>query len=534
MWRWVTRGLVLTLMAALFVPALTAQQFSFVGDLELPSADPAIQHSGMILVRGWALDPGIISKIELYVDDQFQHTLNIRLPRIDLAEAFPDYPGIHEAQPGFQTGFSANRFTSGPHTVEIRVYTSDGQVHFLGRRTININNGINQAPFGSVDIPDLNGIHNATGSFPVNGWAADTDGILRVEVQIDGANMQGAMYGDPRPDVANAYPDFPAAGLSGFVANVDTTRIANGVHLLTVIATDRRGMSRMIGRRQIQVFNNDTFLNPFGVLEEPLRDATLYGDCTGTPPIISPFIRNDAHITPVRGWALDLGTRQDQGRVAYIELLVDGVPWLTTDDCGIMFGQYANCYGLPRHDVHRFYPSYPDAPRAGFFFTLDVGALLLSGVREGFHRMSVRVSDRDQTFTELPNRDGIPVFLQCDAPGRDHPSFGYIDYPEFQDYVGGMVTFRGWALDENGVNTVEILIDGNFVGNAQYGLIRTDVANVHPQFVSQSRTAGWAFTMDTSRLTDARHRVTVRVTDQLGRAVEIGSKDFYTENNPSQ
>ena len=65
MWRWVTRGLILTLLA-LFAPALLAQ--GFIGDLELP--DPTRVQSGMVIVQGWALDPNSLTKMELWVDDQ--------------------------------------------------------------------------------------------------------------------------------------------------------------------------------------------------------------------------------------------------------------------------------------------------------------------------------------------------------------------------------------------------------------------------------------------------------------------------------
>jgi N-acetylmuramoyl-L-alanine amidase len=533
MWRWVTRGLVLSL-AALLSTAAFAQSTDFVGALELP--DPGVPQSGVILVKGFALDLQQIYKIELYVDDVFQHNVNTGIPRIDVVEAYPNWPGIHNAAPGFQTGFLASRFSNGPHTVSVKVFTSDKRVVEVGRRSINIDNTINQSPFGSVDIPDLSGIYNASGSFPVSGWATDTDGILRVDVLIDDLNMQAAMYGDPRPDVGNTYPDFPAALFSAFIANVDTTRVPDGVHLLTVRATDRLGMARVIGRRQIQIFNNEANLKPFGYLDEPKRDAVLYGTlCGAPPPVVSPPTNPSAHITPVRGWALDLATRTDVGRVSYVELLIDGVRWASTDDCNFssIFGAYTNCYGLPRYDVERYYPNYPDAPRAGFMFTLDVGARISLGVRPGNHVMKVRVGDQQQTFAELPNRDGIPVFFTCADQNFDFAALGFIDFPTTYDYVKGNVTFQGWAIDENaGVAVVEIIIDGNFVGQAQYGYPRPDVQEANPQIFA-ARNSGWKFTMDTTKLSNARHRLTVRVRDQQSHVSEIGSVDFYTQNPPT-
>ncbi len=527
MWRWVTRGLVLTIVA-LCAATVFAQQ-PFVGVLDQP--DPAVTQTGMVLVRGWALDPQQISRIGLYVDDQFQYDVNMGLPRIDVIEAYPNYPGIQNAAPGFQTGFLASRFSNGPHTVYVKVTLSDNSVQILGTRTINIDNTINQSPFGFVDIPDLSGSYNASGSFPVSGWAADTDGIREIDVQIDGLNYQSAMYGDPRPDVANTFPDFPAALFSGFVANVDTTRIVDGVHLLTVMATDNNGMTKMIGRRQIQVFNSEGNLKPFGYLDEPKRDAVLYGTFCGTIPQVSPAINPQSHITPVRGWALDLAPRGDIGRVAYAELLIDGVRWISTDDCAFnpIFGAYANCYGLPRFDVERYYPNYPDAPRSGFMFTLDVGALLALGVSPGNHILKVRVGDNQQTFAELPNRDGIPVQFICGETPLGFPAQGFIDAPTTYDYVKGNTVFQGWAVSEGSVSQVEIIVDGNFIGVAEYGLPRPDVAVNYP-YIFNSAKSGWTFTMDTTKLRNERHRLTVRVLDGQAHPTDIGSVDFYTQN----
>ena len=533
MWRWVTRGLVLS-SVALLAPFLFAQTFAFVGAVDAP--DPSRTHSGVVLVKGWALDPAQISRIELWVDDQFLHKAVMFLPRIDVEQSFPDWPGIHTARPGFTTGFLASRFPDGPHTVELRAFTSDGDMHAFGRRTININNSINQSPFGALDIPNGTGITNLSGAFPVVGWAADTDGLERIEVMIDGTIMQNAIHGDPRPDVGATFADFIGAAFSGFVANIDSTRLQNGVHLLEVRATDNDGSVALIGRRTVQIINNDNFLKPFGYLDEPQRDAILFG--TGCAdgdggPILSPPININEHITTVRGWALDLGTRQDSGRVAYAELLIDGVRWLSTDDCGVVAGRFANCYGLPRFDVARYYPMFPDAPRAGFLFTLDVGMLLNIGIRPGNHNLMVRVGDREQTFTELPNRDGIPVWFQCVGDDFDFLAIGAIDFPTKSDYISGDAVFRGWAIEDQSIlSVVEIFVDGDFMGVAQYGFPRADVADQFPNLFGAAN-SGWRFVMDTRKLGNSIHRLTVRTKDSGGRTSEIGSTDFYVLNaNP--
>lgn len=537
MWRWVARVLVVAAFISLTVAPVYAQ--GFVGNLDKPAPNQTV--SGMVLVQGFALASSDISSIELYVDDEFQHSANINLPRIDVIQAYPDWEGIQLVNPGFSTGFSANRFRDGTHTVHVLVTTSDGVTTEVGRRGIVIDNTINQAPFGSIDIPSTGAIHDASGSFPVVGWTSDTDGVDRIDILVDGLVMQSAIYGDPRPDVAVAFPDFPAAMFSGFIAHMDSTRVLNGVHELLVRVTDNEGLSRTIGRRDIQIFNSENNLRPFGWLDEPLRDDVLYGTaCDDIPtggnfsPLPGPGTRPASVLTPIRGWALDLGTREDPGRVAYVEVMVDGVQWVSTNDCTFVdsFGGYVNCYGMQRFDVQKYYPTYPDAPRAGFMFGLDVGAMLAIGVSPGHHDLKIRVGDKEQTFADIPNTGGIPVFFECADTLDNFASLGYIDFPLSMDYINGTVVFRGWALDsrDGGVQSVQVWVDGIYVGNAVHGLKRPDVQAAYPM-MSNSLNSGWRFEFDTTQLANARHRMTVVVIDGEGASSTIGSVDFFTANS---
>ena len=156
---------------------------------------------------------------------------------------------------------------------------------------------------------------------------------------------------------------------------------------------------------------------------------------------------------------------------------------------------------------------------------------MASGVRPGNHVLKVRVGDLQQTFTELPNRDGIPVFFEC-AEDRVAAAVGFIDVPHTSDYMKGTVTFQGWAVVEGGlVSSIEIIVDGDFKGLAQVGFPRPDVAEQYPYLISQN--SGWRFVIDTTKLSNQKHRLTVRAVDFRGLKTEIGSVDFYTQNaNP--
>src|SRR6185295_15200280 len=146
----------------------------------------------------------------------------------------------------------------------------------------------------------------------------------------------------------------------------------------------------------------------------------------------------------------------------------------TSGDCAFstIFNTFTNCYGLTRYDVQKYYPNYPDVPRAGFVFTMDVGALMALGVPPGNHILKVRVGDQQQTFAELPGPQGLPVFFQCAQAGVASAT-GFIDVPAPFDYMKGTVVFQGWAAAEfSSLQSVEIIIDGFVVGLAQTGFPR--------------------------------------------------------------
>lgn len=79
-------------------------------------------------------------------------------------------------------------------------------------------------------------------NYNVHGWYLDGAGVLKVEIQVAGILLGEAVYGDSRPDVQNAYPDYENAN-SGFHYTLDTTGLTNGEHTLTAIETNTIGQT---------------------------------------------------------------------------------------------------------------------------------------------------------------------------------------------------------------------------------------------------------------------------------------------------
>jgi hypothetical protein len=546
------------LVALLFVGAgsiSTSVSAQPIGVIDQPMQGQRV--SGVVKVSGWVLDFNAVDKIELLVDGTFANRADTSLPRADVLEVFPTYANSATPHPGFVTSFLASRFTDGAHSISIRVTEASQATFVIGPVTVIIDNTINQAPFGFIDIPGPAGIEGTDGPLPVSGWAIDDVDVDHIDFLMDGQIVAGAVgrglpstaiYGTTRPDVAAAFPDVPNSLYSGFKANVDTTKLINGLHQLSVRVTDNDGASRVIGTRNIQVINNGANLAPFGQIDFPLDKSNLF--CTTitdvvpspcTPEVCGFFLTN-----VVAGWALDVGARLDAGQVSYVELLLDGAIIANTrTDCVQVGDSFANCYGINRPDVARSYSGYVNADNAGFLFSFGLvsseseesGLIHITNpdgdtvgfTRPGKHTLAVRVGDEEETVTQL---GAMSVNVFCDASGADFPAFGYIDTPSDYQFINGIFNVFGWAFDFNGVQRIEVDVDGQVVGTATYGLSRPDVPTTDPRVPSVS--VGFSFNLDTTRLSDSEHDLVIYVVDrQFGSPsrTEIGRRKFVVNNN---
>lgn len=105
---------------------------------------------------------------------------------------------------------------------------------------------------------------------------------------------------------------------------------------------------------------------------------------------------------------------------------------------------------------------------------------------------------------------------------------GFIDTPSAGSTVNGMIKVRGWILDNSGVSKVEVLVDGQVVGQAQYGRSRPDVLNVFPEY--QNANAGYEFDLDTRALTNGLHSISVKATSKTGSTLQVQAKTVNVQN----
>jgi beta-N-acetylglucosaminidase len=422
--------------------------------------------NGSTIVQGWFLDGSGVSKIEILIDGQSMGVAQYGGVRTDVLKAFPEY---QNANSGYQFTLDTKNITSGQHLLTIRETGNNGNTTVLSSQKVNIQS---LSPKGYIDSPT----DGATirGSSVVQGWFLDGSGVAKIEILVDGQSKGIAQYGSVRPDIVNAFPGYQNAN-SGYQFTLDTKNISNGQHSLTVRETGNNGNTTVLTSQTINVQN----LTAKGYLDSPSVGATING------------------LSVVQGWFLD------GSGVSKIEVLVDG------QSMGMAQ------YGSVRPDIVKAFPEYQNA-NSGYQYTLDT-----RNITNGEHSLTVRETSNNGNSTVLVNQK---IFVQ------NLIAKGIIDTPLPGVTITGSSVVRGWFLDGSGVSKIEVLVDGQSMGMAQYGIVRPDVMNVFPEY--QNANSGYQYTLDTSKLSDGQHTLAVKETALNGSMTTLTTKVTVSNGNP--
>ena len=163
-----------------------------IGGIDSPVDGQTV--SGIVRVSGFVLDLNTVSKVELAGRRRSDQCGRPEHPAARRSRDLPDLlqqrdaPRLPDVVPG------AGTYSDGPHSLSIRVTESVTQDQFvIGSVTVIVDNGINQAPFGFIDIPGPAGLEGANGSFTVAGWAVDDVDIDHIDFLVDGRVVAGAV-----------------------------------------------------------------------------------------------------------------------------------------------------------------------------------------------------------------------------------------------------------------------------------------------------------------------------------------------------
>ncbi len=101
-------------------------EFDSVTDLEIAIDQPIRNgvHSGIGMVRGWAVSSEPIERVEVYVDGAYRFDVPHGDQRKELTKRFPDNERAGES--GFSSAFNWNQLGSGEHQITIRAIDTFG------------------------------------------------------------------------------------------------------------------------------------------------------------------------------------------------------------------------------------------------------------------------------------------------------------------------------------------------------------------------------------------------------------------------
>jgi hypothetical protein len=248
----------------------------------------------------------------------------------------------------------------------------------------------------------------------------------------------------------------------------------------------------------LTVYTSGGTTAPFGTFSTPVHGSTVSSSI------------------PVTGWALDdVGIesvkiyRESGGELVYIgdALFVEGA----------------------RPDVEQSYPTYPYNYRAGWGYMMLTN--FLPGGGNGTFTLHAIAKDIEGHGVTLGTKTIVVDNAHAVKP------FGAIDTPEQGGTASGE-SYRnhGWVLTPvpNTVpvdgSTIDVYVDGVYLGHPYYNIFREDVAALFPGYSNSSGAHGY-FDLDTAGYENGVHTIYWAAEDNAGNADGIGSRYFIIQNS---
>ncbi len=487
---WVVAAPVFGSCATVGLETVCGRVEGFTGDCDGPGT-PCNAGSGFIGVYGFAMASTPVERVEILIESVQFPGQTTTLGRAAYGKLNPDatdlYPGFPDsALPGWSYNINSTLFGNGEYDVWARVVTTGGETKELDPlQVLFTNNDVVLRPFGEIDRPGQN-----EDVFGTCTEAFCGDGICEI-------------------------------GLAENCLNCPLD--CNG--------------------QELGFF--DDFCCGYSAVRNPLECDDLQpppfpgGDPGGMVCQEGGFVCSEERqirYTVVSGWALDLGITDEDTGISWVELETNGALFGNTRTSCVFDrqrGGLTDCYGLPRIDIETRFPFAFDAPSAGYRFVLDVGAMLLSNsVTLGSNEIIVRAGDWSDQFEDIDRKS---VNFLC-AEDYSEAAFGEVESPREGRLYNGLLTFEGWALDGEGVDRVEVYVDGMLVPGTLYGDglgTRPLVAADYPGFGDTEAPVWRLASFDTSTLNNGFHTFQVRVIDDEGDSNFIGGEVTFRVDNTS-
>lgn len=492
-------------------------------EVENPTNDSAM--TGVSVIKGWYLDPAGVSRIEVHLDGSFLGEASYGQPRHDIELAYPEY---QNAASGFQFVLDTSTLTEGPHTIDVTVFTQDGNQTMLGTRTVQVVKVLPAVGL-KADLTELQLTQGKTHQLTVKAELEDksTQDVTKM-----------ALYQIENPALAKVNADGLVTAMAQGNTNLTIHYANQDINIpLTITAADAR---KAIGEIETPVNNaiiegtysiSGWFLHPLASVTNRYQvfiDGEEIGQAKSgiARPDIALLHPDYKNSHAGFSYTVDLShLSAGEHTVSVVVTDSDGKQYPLPVK-NFILGEFApvdslkhaeSSLSLAKATIQKLLITATagdqiprDVTGEAIYTSEDANVAHVSplgtvtGVEVGM--TNIVVSYGGQTLT-------IPVVVTETDPGSLLAK-GQMDTPLEKAEIGGITTVQGWMLDPDGIAKIEVMVDGQLQGTAVYGGPRPDIFALYPRY--ENANAGFQYLLDTSLFQEGEHKIAVRVTNKKG------------------
>ncbi|NRR24054.1 Ig-like domain-containing protein, partial [Brevibacillus sp. MS2.2] len=500
-----------------------AEALKTIGEIETPVNGAIVSSTNKI--SGWFLHPSTITEYLVLIDGLESGKAELGIARPDIALLHPDYKNTHA---GFSYSVDLSELQPGNHTVSVIAKDSEGKEYPLAEKSFVIGNTVPAVSLQSAE--------------PAINLAKDSIQKLQItasfEVQQHTRDITGeAVYTVENPDVAYVSPLGNVTGLKVGMTKIIVNYGSQTITIPVVVTETQSGSLTAKGQIDIPLENTviggtttiqGWLLNPNGVskievfVDGQLQGTAVYGGPRPDILAMYPLYKNanagfqyllDTSLFPEGNHKITVKVIENIGSEILVlekNVSIGPVTGITANytnvslekDKTVLFTVVASYRDKSTKDVTGEVTYTIDNPTIA---KIDAAGLI-TGLSSGSTVLTVSYA-------------GIVKQYPIQVNGNVLITGGAIDSPQDNELISKDYNITGWFVSSSGVEKVEVLMDGEKLGEAKYSLERPDILRQYPE--SPHLKPGFSYLLEVDQMQLGKHQLNVLVTEKDGKQTNM-------------
>ncbi|MCG6550781.1 MAG: hypothetical protein L7F77_00530, partial [Candidatus Magnetominusculus sp. LBB02] len=237
----------------------------------LIALDKAEMSLDFVEVRGWALSPDGIDRVEVHIDNEFIGAAYYGFERGEMVETFPLYMAYKD---GVNCGFCLYKkldkaLSAGYHTMRVEAISKTGLTKAMYEYNY-VNRPYKQPLYEQQRIIlSCDKLSITSHVIEAEGWASSPDGISSIEFYVDDVYIGKAFHGISTKEIGGLLPCYKDSSNSGFVIyNAYENNFSVGDHTVTLKIISDTGLVRLWST---QYYISDSYMKYLEITRRPPR-----------------------------------------------------------------------------------------------------------------------------------------------------------------------------------------------------------------------------------------------------------------------